>query len=354
MSNVVLESPDSRPRAVEGVSCIMLGMVLFVAQDGMMKSLLETYPIWMLIGVRGLMAVLILGPIIAFLGGQYRLFSPLWPLHLFRAALFASGFTLFYTAFPFMGLAEISTIFFSAPLIIALMAALFLGEQIGPYRIGCLVVGFVGVVIAMNPTSNAFQWIAVFPLFCAITYAMSQIIARKIGDRETTLTMGLYTIFFSSVLVVPSGWIINQLVSFGPEYHHLRWELPVPSGFEILKLGTLGAIGMIGYMLLSRAYQVTSASLVAPFDYSYLPLATVMAYVLWGEVPSTSTMVGMMLIISSGLYLGYRELRSPHQNIEPRPVAEAVIAPGNPVAPMSLGSEIDDGDMPYRDQEDGN
>ncbi len=341
MSKVVLDNPDLRPRAVEGVSCIMLGMMLFVAQDGMMKSLLEVYPIWMLIGVRGVMALMILGPIILYLGGPHRLFSPLWPLHLLRAALFASGFTCFYTAFPFMGLAEISTIFFSAPLIIALMAAVFLGERIGLYRIGCLVVGFIGVVIAMNPTSDAFQWIALLPLFCALTYAMSQIIARQIGDRETTLTLGLYTIFFASVMVVPSGWLINELYPFGPDFHHLRWELPIPTTSEVIKLGALGAIGMVGYMLLSRAYQIASASLIAPFDYSYLPMATLMAYMLWGEIPSNATLIGMVLIVGSGLYLGYRELRSPHQTVEPRPVAEAVIAPGNPVAPMSLGAEID-------------
>jgi len=263
-------------------------------------------------------------------------------LHLLRAALFASGFSCFYAAFPFMGLAEISTIFFSAPLIIALMAAVFLGERIGPYRIGSLVVGFIGVVIAMNPTSDAFQWIALLPLFCAVTYALSQIIARQIGDRETTLTMGIYTIFFSSVLVVPAGWLINQFHDFGPEFHHLRWDLPVPTPTEALKLGTLGAIGMVGYMLLTRAYQIASASLIAPFDYSYLPMATLMAFMLWGEVPSNATLIGMVLIVGSGLYLGYRELRSPQQTLEPRPVAEAVIAPGNPVAPMSLGAEIDD------------
>ena len=342
MTDLAPHVSDVQPRAVEGIGCIVLGMSFFVVQDGMMKSLLSVYPIWMLIAARGVMAIAVLGPVIAYLGAPYRLLSPLWPLHLLRAALFASGFSFFYAAFPFMGLAEISTIFFSAPLITALLAAFWLGERIGPHRIGALIVGFIGVIIAMNPTSSAFQWVALFPLICAATYALSQIIARWIGDRETTLTTGLYTIVFSSILVAPAGWIVNQVFTIGPEFHHLRWAWPGLSGMEALRLAVLGAVGMVGYMLLSRAYQIASASLIAPFDYSYLPLATLMAYFVWDEIPSRSTLYGMGLIIASGLYLGYRELRNTRQQIEPLPVAEAVVAPGNPIAPMSLGAEIDE------------
>ena len=340
MSDLAPQFQHNQARALEGVGCVIVGMAFFVVQDGMMKSLLLTYPIWMLIFARGVMAVLILAPAILILGAPHRLLSPLWPLHLARAALFASGFSLFYTAFPFMGLAEVSTIFFAAPLMIAVMAAVWLGEKIGPHRIGALVVGFAGIVIALNPGSDAFQWVALLPLACAATYAVSQILARKIGDRESTLTTAFYTVVFSGLLIVPAGWIVNQFLSFGPDFPHLRWDWPSLTFGEALRLATLGCVGLAGYALLSRAYQITSASLVAPFDYSYLPMATAMAYFVWGEVPGPHTLVGMGLIVASGLYLGYRELKSSRSRIDPLPVAEAVVAPGNPTAPMSLGSEF--------------
>ena len=342
MSDLAPQLQPAQARALEGVGCVILGMAFFVVQDGMMKSLLQTYPIWMLIFARGVMAVLILGPAIVILGGPHRLLSPLWPLHLARAALFASGFSLFYAAFPFMGLAEVSTIFFAAPLMIAVLASVWLGEKIGPHRIGALVVGFGGIVIALNPGSDAIQWVAILPLLCAATYAVSQILARRIGDRDTTLTTAFYTVVFSGLLIVPTGWTVNQVVSFGPEFAHLRWDWPGLSAGEALRLATLGCVGLAGYALLSRAYQITSASLVAPFDYSYLPMATLMAYFVWGEVPGRNTLIGMGLIVASGLYLGYRELKSSRGRIEPLPVAEAVIAPGNPTAPMSLGPEHQD------------
>ena len=315
-------------------------MLMFVAQDGLMKGLLGTYPVWMLISVRGILSVVVMVPAILYLGWPHRLLTPLWPLHLARAALFALGFALFYAAFPFMNLAEVSTIFFSAPLMTALFAWLFLGERIGPHRSVALIVGFIGVVIAMKPTADGFRWIAVLPLLCAFTYALSQILARRIGDRESTLTVGLYTISLGAALMAGCGWLVNQVISFGPEFAHLRWDWPAVREEDWLPVLLLGTVGMIGYTLLSRAYQVANASLIAPFDYSYLPFAAVMAFVIWDEVPSWQTLTGMTLIILSGLYVGYRELVSHRARLEPPAVAEAVFIPGAPTPAVAPAEDV--------------
>jgi len=319
---------------------VEIGMLFFVAQDAMMKSMLGVYPIWTLIFARAVMSVLVLLPLILLLGGPHRLLTPLWPLHLARAALFTGGFSLFYAAFPFMGLAEVTTIFFASPLITALMAAFWLKETIGPHRMGALAVGFAGVLIAMNPASDSFTWIAILPLLCAVTYAASQIIARKIGDRESTLTVGLYTLGFSGLMILPMGWGFNQVVTVTPEFAHLGWSLPYAPPRDLPTLALLGLLGMAGYLLLSRAYQVANASLVAPFDYTYLPFATLMAYLVWNEVPGLNTLFGMALIVAGGLYLGYRELRAHRDTDQPAPVAETLFVPGSPL-PQQIPDEED-------------
>jgi len=334
MSYIAPDAGQVNSRALEGILCIAFGMLLFVGQDGMMKFMLGAYPLWMLIFVRAVLAALILIPIIVWAGAPHRLITPLWPLHLARAGLFAGGFSLFYTAFPFMSLANVATIFFSAPLITAVFAAWFLRERIGPHRIAALLVGFSGVVITMKPSGDAFQWIAIFPLICAASYAASQIIARKIGDRETTITTGLYTIGLSGLLIIPMGWSVNQVLPIGPEFQHLRWEWPAVSLFEAARLALLGVLGMVGYMLLSRAYQVASASMVAPFEYTYLPIATVMGIFLWGETPASSTLLGMGLIVASGLYIGFREVSHARRSATPAPTATATFVPGNPTPPV--------------------
>lgn len=320
-------------RALQGILCIEAAMALFVAQDVVMKALLVSYPVWPLLFARSVVAVLVLVPAIAIIGGPHRLRTPLWPLHLARACLFAAGFSMFYAAFPFMGLAEVSTIFFSAPLFTALLAALFLGERIGAHRAAALAVGFAGVVIAMNPMGGQFSWVALLPSACALTYAGSQIIARRIGERESTLTVGLYTLFFSGVLIVPMGWLVAQIVPLAPETQHLRWGLPEGVWSDLPRLAGLGAIGMVAYMLASRAYQVAPASLVAPFDYTYLPIAALVAWAIWGEIPSAATLTGMTLIIGAGLHIGWRELRAARRDDSVPVIAEATFAPGSPLPP---------------------
>lgn len=332
--NAPLLKIESGP--LNGIICMVVGMVFFVMQDAMMKTMLGPFTVWQLIGIRSLVSAIVLIPTILLLGFPHRLLTPFWPLHICRAFLFSIGFSLFYTAFPFMTLASATTIFFSAPLITAVLAAIFLREKVGLYRIAALIVGFCGVLIAMNPTSGSFQWISILPLICAVTYSISQIIMRIVGERDSTLTVGLYTIVFAGVFVIPFAWITHYFTNFAEFAPHLRWgwdELMVSETSNLILLGILGILGMIGYLLISRAYQVTEASIAAPFEYIYLPLATILGYVAWNEVPTWNTLVGMGFIVSSGIYIGYRELISARRKLTPAPTAEASFIPGSPPPP---------------------
>ena len=301
-------APGSRP--MQGLVCVETGMLLFVAQDALMKALLGPYPVWSLIFARSVTAIIVLAPCIMLLGAPHRLTSPLWRIHLIRAVLLTTGFTLFYTAFPFMGLAEVTTIFFAAPLMTATLAALFLKESIGPHRIAALVAGFAGVVIAMRPGSDAFSWVALLPLACALAYAIAQILARVIGERESTLTVGLVTLGVSGPMILCMGFAFNLAFDPGAEFAHLRWDSPIKALEWPGPVAALALTGTFGWILMTRAYQVASASLIAPFDYTYLPFAAALAYFVWSEVPSQSTLIGMAMIIGSGVYLSHREFRA--------------------------------------------
>jgi drug/metabolite transporter (DMT)-like permease len=88
-------------------------------------------------------------------------------------------------------------------------------------------------------------------------------------------------------------------------------------------------------MVLTRAYQIANASLIAPFDYTYLPIAAVMAYVVWDEVPDWRTIAGMVMIIAAGLYIGFREVVSHRRQIHPTATAEAIFVLSNPMPAVS-------------------
>ncbi len=343
MSYAVQALPaGAQTRAAEGITCAVIGMLFFVGQDALMKDLLGAYSLWFLFVVRAIVTAVILTPTILILGGTHKLLTPFWPLHLIRAFLFVAGFSLFYAAFPFMGLAEVSTIFFSAPLFTALFAVVLLGEKVGPHRMAALGVGFLGVVVAFNPIGGEFKWVAILPLLCAICYAASQTLARQIGERESTLTMSLYTIAFGGLLVLPVGWLLDVGFGAAEALPHLRWEWTVPATNELAVILPLGLVGMAGYLFLSRAYQVANASLVAPFDYTYLPAAALLAYFVWNEVPQQTTLIGMTLIVSSGLYYGYRELKNADTSDDRSAVAEAAFVPNNPMPSMAPLEEFSD------------
>jgi hypothetical protein len=105
LSTVVTTPVAPVSRTPQGIAAIMLGMTLFVFQDAMMKSLLGDFPVWPLLLVRAVVCSLVMVPLILYLGSPHRILTPLWPLHLARAILFAFGFSLYYAAFPFMTLA---------------------------------------------------------------------------------------------------------------------------------------------------------------------------------------------------------------------------------------------------------
>ncbi len=142
------------------------------------------------------------------------------------------------------------------------------------------------------------------------------------------MVAGAYTIILAGLFVLPLGWALNALFDIGAEANHLRWSWDGFT-FGILPwLILLGAIGMVGWTLLSRAYQIADVGAVAPFEYAYLPLAAALGYLAFDEVPSWNTLVGMALIIVSGVYIGYREVINARRSI--LPTAEASFAPGNP------------------------
>ena len=324
--STVVTTPVSR--TPQGIASIMLGMTLFVFQDAMMKSLLVDFSIWPLLLVRAVICSLVMVPLILYLGPPHRILTPLWPLHVTRALLFAFGFSLYYAAFPFMTLAAVTTIFFAAPLITAVFASVFLKEHIGIHRISALLLGFAGVIIVMKPGTDSFQWVSVLPLICACSYATSQMLARRIGDRDTAMIAGAYTIILAGLIVLPLGWSLNVLFDIGAQAAHLRWSWEAFTFGTLPWLVLLGALGMVAWTLLSRAYQIADVGAVAPFEYAYLPMAAVLGYIAFDEVPASNTLIGMALIIVSGIYIAYREIVNARQSI--MPTAEASFAPGNP------------------------
>ena len=212
------------------------------------------------------------------------------PLHLFRVAALLSANVIFFTALRSMSLADANAIFFSSPLLITLFAAVMLRETVGLRRWLAVVTGFAGVLLVMQPGLGTPGWATLLPFLAAVCSALYHITTPVMARHEDPANTLYFLALFAGIglsIMVPFYW--TPLTSMG-------W----------LALLVIGTLGTTGHFLLIRAFQSTPAATLSPFLYVYLIWATVLGWLVFGDVPAWSTIVGALVIFGSGLYV-YRQ-----------------------------------------------
>lgn len=199
-----------------------------------------------------------------------------------------------FTAVKYLQLTETISIFFLGPLIVAALSTLLLKEHVGPRRWAAIVVGFVGVMIVVQPGSSDFKWAFVFSFGAVFGYAFYAITTRMLAGVDRTETSLLYSALVGTLLllpVMPYIWVWPS----GP----WQWAM---IAFMALTAGT-------GHYLLIVAHRHTGASVLAPFTFTSILWMTTIGYVVFDDVPAWTTFLGAGIVIASGLYLLYRERR---------------------------------------------
>lgn len=296
-------------RAMAGILAICGATFAFTLQDAIMKVMMEEYSLWNLLLVRLVVSVLLLSGLIAVLKGRHTFGSSNYLTHIVRGFIMSFCFIAFYAALPFMELTSIATITYAFPLFTAFFAAVFLKETVGWRRSLALVVGFAGVVVAIRPGSDLFDPVSLLPLVTAITYAVTLIMLRRLGETESTLTVALHTSIYFGLFILLNGYLLNLFFGNTPGFEHLHWDWRLPPLDDAPILLLLGLCGVAGITLASRAYQIGPASFIAPFDYVYLAWAALLGFLLWGTLPDQFTLLGMGLIVGAGIFIGQREIR---------------------------------------------
>ena len=293
-----------------GIACVVAAVVLFVLQDALIKWLSGDYPLHEIVLVRAASAVCVTLVAMRLEGGIHLLRTRRIGLHLVRAGLLVIANSAFFLALAAMTIAEATSIFFVAPLVITALSALMLHEAVGPRRWVAVCIGLAGVVVMLRPGEGALELVALLPLVAAAAYALMQIVTRRLGTTERASTIAFYA---------QSGFIVVSVV-VGLSVGHGRfapaddpslafllraWTVPsVPDAALFLGIGVINGIG--GY-LMSQAYRITKPSVLAPFEYVALPMAVTWGVVFFGDWPDPITYAGMALICGSGLYVLHRE-----------------------------------------------
>ena len=206
--------------------------------------------------------------------------------------LFGAGVT-FWGALIFLPLADCVVIAFSSPLLVTALSVPFLGESVGIHRWGAVLFGLFGVVIVLRPGMGILHWASILPLITALFYANIQITTRILGRTDHALT----TLFYSSA----GGLIFSSIAVF------FVWV--TPSLEQWLIFVWLGFLGAVGHYLMIKAFQLAPVSLLVPFDYTTIIWATLLGFILFKDLPDAWTIIGAIIIISSGLYLVQHERR---------------------------------------------
>ncbi len=280
-------------QVTRGVALMILAIFLFTAMDATAKGLIESYPAPQVIWVRfaGQLA-LVLVILNVRLGPVLRTRFPV--LHIWRSMSQFGATAFFFLSLPHIGLAEATAIGDLNPVLITLGAALFLGEKLGPRRIAGVAVALIGALIVIRPGAGVFTWWALMPMLCAISYATSALLTRKIGAQESVWASMVYASLFGTIV---AGVAMPFL-----------WE-PVATQ-DLWKFGLIACLGTGAQLCIIRSFSITEASVVAPFAYLGIVFATVWGAVLYDQWPDRWTVIGALVIVGAGLYVWHREHRA--------------------------------------------
>jgi len=302
------------PAATIGALCAIGASAAFTLNDVAIKSLSGDYALHQVILIRSTLALIAtLAVIMPLTGGWAQIRTSRPVLHLVRGGFVVAANLSFYTALAAMPLAEATAIFFISPLILAGLSVLVLGETVGPLRWVAIGVGFVGVIIIIQPGGSAFQPVSLLPLVSAACYAATHIMTRKLGLRESAATLAFYIqltfcIFSVTVgLALGDGWLDRGDQGAAIAFLTRAWVWPPLADWPVFLLAGLGAA--VGGLLISQAYRLCEAALVGSLEYIALPMAIVWGCAIFGEWPAPAAWAGIVLILGAGLSMIWRETR---------------------------------------------
>ena len=263
------------------------GALALTINDAMAKYLTQSYPVGQVMALRGLSILILLIVFLFFINNLKALKINSWKGHLLRAGTMTGSTVFFVTGLSFLPLANAIAIAFIAPVLTTILGIVVLKETVSWQRWTAIIIGFCGVLIIVQPTSDAFKLAALAPLGAAAFGAARDVITRAISISENSIS-----ILFSSMLMValagfftyPLGWNSLQL-------DHI-WIFIV-SGL---------LVGLAQYLMI-EAFRLGKVAVISPFKYSSLLWAILIGLLVWNDFPSKYVILGAIILILSGIYL---------------------------------------------------
>lgn len=294
--------PD-RSAHLAGIGLMLLATLMFSLNDVLGKWLVATYSVSQILFLRGIAALLILSPFIVRAGLDAFRRAPQRRLQVLRAVLSTTEVACFYFSVWYLPLADAMTFYLAGPIYVTAMSALFLGEKVGIHRWSAVLVGFVGVVIALNPSVGSLGVGSLIALAGSSIYAIFMVVTRQVKSTPN---------------VVLAAAQATGGLSFGAIGAPFTW-VAIESGAHILLLLLLGAVSIVAIIFVNQSLRLAPASVVVPYQYTLIIFAVIFGYVFFGDAPQLHTLIGAAIIVASGLYIFLREQRVAKADSVPLP-----------------------------------
>jgi drug/metabolite transporter (DMT)-like permease len=289
------------------ILCLCGGIAVFSVQDLILKLLSDRYPLSEAMVLRSVTAIpFMLAITWWFDGGLRSLVSRSWGALLARGILNFLAYTAYYLALAALPMATTVALYFTAPLIIVILSVVMLKEQVSPARWMAVALGFAGVLIMVRPGGALFDWAALLPIFCGFAYALSMIMARTMGTRDSAAAMAFwgnnaFLLCSLALTAVYGGGTHAQ--AFHPSLAFLTRGWATPTATDAALMCACGAIAAVGLTLLTQAYRIGQSSVVAPFEFTFAFWGILWGWLFWAQWPDRLGWVGIAVIIVAGVYV---------------------------------------------------
>jgi drug/metabolite transporter (DMT)-like permease len=308
MPNLFGAPGDDRP--VVALSLLLCGIVVIALQDALVKLIADQTSFWQFQALRS-MGNIIVALLLASASGGLRLLRPRrFGVVYLRATIMTVCMFCFFSAAPFLSLSQMAAGLYTYPLFVTLLAGPVLGERVGPWRVGALLLGGAGALVILAPWRAGFSWMQLLPVLAGFFFALNVMLIRGVCRHENTLAMA----FAVALMFLASGVIGGVSLSVFPLGEELQRSIPyVAIGWPEFTLAVIGigaitsVLNLAGNLFMSRAYQTAESSWLAPVDFSYLLFAALWGKVLFDTWPTTDAVAGMILIAAAGVVTSWRE-----------------------------------------------
>lgn len=285
-------APQSRN--IAAIAHTLFAMAMFAAGDASLKQLMATYTVGQVLFLSGLAALAVIVPVM-WRGGLLAGIRTKRPLgNLLRVVAGLAGQVLLALALRRLPLADTAAIMFSVPLFVTALSIPLLGERVGWRRWGAVIAGFAGVLLITRPGSGALDPAMLLAIVASFSFSLMIIATRWLSRTEQSLSLVLY--------------IITGYTLYGAVLAPFQWVAPPAAD-----LGLFAALGLfyaLGYYIEVRALSLAPVAVVMPFMYTTLFWAVLIGWFAWGEWPAANVWAGAAVIIASGLYILFREIRA--------------------------------------------